>query len=505
VIDAAFLRDSYEGRIRLIGHLGCADVADIEFRLRQLVNECLSHIISAHHNLPPRIYNNSNQYLAIKVPSQRLKDVERELDELIKWFRGGKKPRSRAWISNYAMAAMVGHPPFGKTIIAATKHQTRRIGIGRGTERYRLDRRRVYFWDILSADEAIRKAQIELYSNWRDEEGDPLYLELIPLETDWPDSFLQLVERYQRLGRVSLRDLKRALAPGDLQRMAAGTREAKHLIQFMRSSFDRKSGMTIERWARCEPGFYLINAMLDVIWPYSKGRPRTSTLGERRADGERSQRQLLGDLAQNLVDLIQEKLNQNPEFASEKYAEIRAPKHFLGEDEHYVTQVEDILLLILSLRREFVAYFVARHTIAGICEAIFLHEDDEDTIAAANCIIGPVIDKIDNRLAARRMFLGFGADHLRENAFKWCGLLAPSARHHWRGERELAGIIFPITNRDQDRHLALYGDLIRSVAPDADTLRAWTRLSAWAADPESGRKFWEVVLPEVDDNEHILG
>lgn len=500
MIDEAILRDSYEGRIRLIRNLGCRDVIDVEFRLRQVVNECLSQIISAHYNLPPRIYNNSNQYLAIKAPSQRLRDVERELDELVKWFRGGKKPRSRAWISNYAIAAMVGHPPFGKTIIAATKHQTTRMVTGGGTKRYCLDNRRLYFWDVLATDEAIRKAQIDLYSNWRDEEGDPLYLELIPLETDWPDSFLRLVQRYQRLGRIPLRDLKRALAPGDMQRMAAGTTEAKYVIQFMRSSFDQKSGMTIERWARCEPGFELINAMLDVIWPYSKGRPRTSRLGERRADGDQSQRQLLVDLAQNLIDLIQEKLNRNPEFASEKYAEIRAPKHFLGDAEHYMTQVNDILLLILSLRSEFVAYFVARHTIAGICEAIFLREDDEEIIAAANRIIGPVIDKIDNRLAARRIFLGFGADHLRENAFKWCGLLAPPARHHWRGERELAGMVFPVTNLDQDCHLALYGDLIRSFAPDADTLLSWNRLSAWADDPEAGRKFWGIILPEAERN-----
>lgn len=499
MIDEAFLRESFEARIRLITRLGCADVVDVEFRLRQLVNECLSQIISAHHNLPPRIYNNSNQYLAIKVPSQRLKDVERELDEFEKWFRGGKKPRSRAWISSYAIAAMVGYPPFGKTIIAATKHKVTRMVAGRGLNRYRLDSKQIYFWDILSTDKAIIKGQLELYSNWRDEEGKPLYLESIPLVSDWPDSFLRLVQRYQRLGRIPLRDLKRALAPGDLQRMAAGTRQAKHAIEFMRSSFDQKSGMTIERWARCEPGLHLISAMLNVIWPYSKGRPRTSRLGERRAEGDRSQRQLLGDLAQNLVDLVQEKVNRNLEFASEKYAEIRAPNHFLGEDEHYVTQVDEILLLILSLRREFVAYFVARHTIAGICEAVFLHEDDEEIIAAANCITGPVIDKIDGRLAARRMFLGFGADHLRENAFKWCGLLAPSARQHWRGERELAGMVFPVTNRDQDRHLALYDDLIRSLAQDADTLFSWNRLSAWAGDPEAGQKFWRIILPEVDD------
>lgn len=505
MIDEAFLRESFEARIRLIKRLGCADVVDVEFRLRQIVNECLSQIISAHHNLPPRIYNNSNQYLAIKVPSQRLKDIERELDEFDKWFRGGKKPRSRAWISSYAIATMVGHPPFGKAIIAATKHQTTRIATGRGAECYRLDHRRIYFWDILSADEAIRKAQIDLYSNWWDEEGNRLRLELIPLVTDWPDSFLRLVQRYQRSGRIPLRDLKRALAPGEMQHMAAGTRQAKHVIQFFRSSFDQKSGMTIERWARCEPGFHLINAMLDVIWPYSKGRPRTSRLGARRADGDRSQRQLLGDLAQNLVDLVQEKVNRNLEFASEKYAEIRAPNHFLGEDEHYVTQVDDILLLILSLRREFVAYFVARHTIAGICEAVFLHEDDEEIIAAANCIIGPMIDRIDNRLAARRIFLGFGADHLRENAFKWCGLLTPSARQYWRGERELAGMVFPATNLDHDRHLVLYGDLIRSFSPDADTLLSWDRLSAWAGDPEAGRKYWRIIFPEVDDNEHILG
>lgn len=500
MIDEAILRDSYEARIRLIRKLGCSNVIDVEFRLRQLVNECLSRIISAHHNLPPRIYNNSNQYLAIKVPSQRLKDVERELGELVEWFQGGKKPRSREWISSYAIAAMVGHPPFGKTIVAATKHRVTRIVTGDGVKRYRLDDRQLYFWNILASDKAIRKAQIDFYSDWRDKEGNRLYLELIPLETDWPDSFLRLVQRYQRLGRIPLRDLKRALAPGDMPRMAAGTTEAKYVIQFMRSSFDQKSRMTIERWARCEPGFYLINTMLDVIWPYSKGRPRTSTLGERRADGAHSQRQLLGDLAQNLVDLIQEKLNLDPEFASEKYVEVRAPKHFLGDAENYMTQLNDILQLILSLRREFAAYSVARHTIVGICEAVFQREDDEEIIAAANCIIGPVIDKIDNRLAARRMFLGFGADHLRENAFKWCGLLAPSAREHWRGEREFAGMVFPVANLDQDRHLALYGDLIRSFAPDPDTLRAWNRLSAWAGDPEAGRKFWDVVLPEIDDN-----
>jgi hypothetical protein len=501
MIDETILRESYEGRISLLKNLGHRDVADVEHKLRLLVNECLANIITGHHNLPPREYNDteSNQYLTIKIPSQRLKDIERELDELIKWFEGGRKPRSREWISSYSIAAMVGHPPFGKTIIAATKRKSTRIaGAGRGSNCYRLDRRQIYFWDMLSTNNAIMRGQIDLYSNLRDEEGNRLYLEFIPLETNWPDSFKRLVQRYRRLDRILVKDLKSALSPRDFQHMVAGTTQARSLVQFMRADCGKT---TIEQWTGCEPGFALITAMLNAIWPYSKGQPAVSSLGERRAEGDHSEREFLSDLAQNLVDLTQVKLDANPEFESESYNSVRALKHFLGNPAHYMTKVNDILLLILSLREELVAYFVARHTINEICEAVFSNENDEEIIAAADRIIGPVVDKIDSRLAARRAFLNFGTDHPRGNVFKWFGRLDPDARQCWRGEKELAGMIFPVADLDQDRHLTLYGDLIRSFEPDADTQRAWSKLSAWAGDPEAGRKFWRVVIPEIDDRD----
>jgi hypothetical protein len=499
VIDETILSESHERRISLIKGLGHGDVEDVAYRLRLLVNECLDNIQTAHHNLPPRKYKNSNKFLTIKVPSQRLKDIEKELSELIAWFKGGRKPRSRKWVSRYAIAAMVGHPPFGKAIFVVTKHKvTRIVTASRGFGRLRLDSKQAYFWDMLSTDEAIIKGQIELYANLRDEDGKPLYFELIPLDTDWPDSFERLAQRCRRLDRILLKDLESALSHQDFQRMAAGTTEARSIVQFMRGSSGKT---TIDRWARCEPAFALITAMLDVVWPYSKGQPRASTLGELRAEGSRSERELLSDLAQNLVDLTQEKLDASPEFQSENYERVRAPKHFLGDSENYTTKADEILRLILSLREELVAYYVTRHTITEICEAALQREDDEEIRAAADCIIGPVVDKIESRLAARRTFLNFGADHLRENAFKWCGRLDPSARKHWRGEDELAGMAFPVTVLDRDRHLALYDSLVGSLELSAEEKQAWTKLMAWART--EGRGFWRVAVPELDERRNL--
>ena len=122
-IDQEFLWESHRQRIALIKMLGNADAEETEIKLRLLVNECIGGIRDAIRDLPSATrYETSNETAAVKSPSQRFRDIEQELSELADWFGGGRKPRLRPEISNHAIAAMLGFAPFGKGVIAATKH-----------------------------------------------------------------------------------------------------------------------------------------------------------------------------------------------------------------------------------------------------------------------------------------------------------------------------------------------------------------------------------------------
>ena len=495
MVDREFLLESHDQRTALIKKLGVANAEKIELQLRLLVNECIGGIRDALRDLPePKRYDRSNETAAVKSPSERFGDIEQELGELVDWFGGGRRPRERPEISNHTIAAMLGLKPFGKTIIAATKHD---IATENGTKRGLsgsaiLEGKKIYFFDVLSEDPEIAKSQIELYSGLQTEEGQPLYLEVEPLAMDWPAAFLRLIER-QQLGHLPLIDLDNALSRQDYPFMHRGSAQTLAMVKHLRGDFDRRSLATVAKWARCEPGFDLIAAMLDEVWPWSRGEPPANRLGEIRAKGLHAPRQLLIDLANNLVDLVQEKVNCEEQFQDQKYIVIKPPHHFLGSDETYNEQVSDILALIIELRKEATAYFVARHTVAGICEAVFEHEHDDELIVAANCVSETVVAKIEARLAARRQFLKFGADRLRRRALKWFGRLDPSSRSHWKGETTLAAAIFPVPDLDQNRHLRLYDNLVRSLDLGIEGSRAWTKLATWAGS--DGRHFWQVVAP----------
>jgi hypothetical protein len=497
VIDPEFLLESHDQRVALIRNLGFANARTTEIKLRLLVNECIGGIRDAVRDLPePTRYDGSHESAAVKSPSQRFRDIEQELSELVDWFGGGRKPRLRPAISNHAIAAMLGLAPFGWTIIAATRHHVisennANGGISGGAI---LRRETPHFFDVLSKQPEIAQSQIELYSGLQTEQGEPLYLQVESLTTEWPAKFLGLVDR-QQLGHIPFGDLDDALSRADYPSMYRGTSQTLSMVKHLRSDFDRRSHATVEKWARCEPGFNLISAMLDEVWPWSKGiPPDTNRLGQTRAEGLRSPRQLLNDLANNLVDLVQEKINSEEQFQDQQYLVLKSPNHFLGNDKTYDDQVSDLLALIIELRKEATAYSVARHTIGDICEAVFEHNCDDEMISAANCVSEAIMTRIDYRLAARRQFLKFGDDHLRRRTFKWFGRLDPRARQHWKGETALAGAIYPVPDLDQNRHLKLYNDLVVTLDLDLEGSRAWIKLATWAGG--DGREFWQVVVPD---------
>lgn len=497
MIDPEILTESHTERMDLIRKLGIRDLEDVEYRLRLLVNQCLDDIKAIRRDLPAyKRYESSNESAAIKIPSQRLRDIEREFDELIKWFEGGRRPRLRNYVSGYAIDAMLGNPPFGRHFIVLSRHDTQPMLTADRPSDRQVTRKKVHFFDVLSSDRSIAACQIDLYSNLRTAENEPLLLEVIPIEINWPAALERVAQRRdQRIGHVQIGELEAAFSRDDFLVMAEEAKKTRAIVHFMRDNSDQRSKASVGRWARCEPAFELVSAMLDEVWPLTKGHPQANRLGAKRAKGSRSDRQLLRELVQNLADLVQEKINADHDFRSERFDDVRAPNHFLGKIT-YDNQLEDLFNLILGLRQEFVAYSVARHTIAEIVEAAVRQGKDEIS-TAANRVSEFIIVKIDGRIAARRIFLNFGADHLQGNAVKWCGRLDPNMRQHWNGAAELIGMAYPTADLDQDHHLGLCDDLVRALEPDNETSPAWEDLRAWAQN--EGRRFWRVAIPEIDE------
>ena len=490
MISEEFRQESHAQRIDLLKRLGCSSVHETEYKLRLLVNQCVYDIKVACRDTPQATrYETSGHSSHVKNPSQRLKHIEAELKEFLGWFDGGRRPRLRTKLSRHAVALMLGLPPFGKTYIAVTKHNVRaeeRLA-PQSPRRMRLEGKRIYFVDILSSDERIAQGQIELYSGFRTENGEPLNLEIHPIEMKWPASFTNFVNAHERSGanHFSQRELEAALSEEDFPIMAEETARTLTLIQFLRLDIDQRSKATIAKWARCEPGFAMIAGMLDAVWPPVKGPPTAIIKGE----GSQTYVRVLEDLAIVLVRLVQEKLNVENEFKGLEFEQVRNPNHFLGKRK--VAAARDILSLIQELRAEEIGYFIARHTISEICSAACDHADDM-LKSAADRVSATIVSKLDGRLTARRQFLGFGADLHRGTAFKWCGRLDPNARQRWPDEAQLAASAFPIADLDRDRHLALYDRLVRSFDLPPDILFQWTELAAWAAN--AGRAFWRVTM-----------
>ena len=556
------LKESFRQRLDFLKRLGSADIVETEFNLRALVNQCLVDITVACRDLPePNRYVNSNNPSHVKSPSQRLSHIEAELEELVRWFDGGNRPRLRGRISRYSIAAMLGRAPFGGQWIAATRCEVevtapkgrrvtaakfyklrvfkRRHGglakrlrvrnVGKRLKRkwgdwrdrprardYTLRGRRIYFVDMLSQFERIRQGQIELYTQLRTLNGERLHLEVTPFEREWPTAFVDLFpdrlrpferewptaftdrvpDRHQEISRhVSLNEIESVIANDQFPRMAEASRQTILFVQGLRQHYDQKSKATIAKWARCEPGFALISRMLDLVWPTAKGHPNSAA----RLYDLQTNLQILEDLAANLVAETQIRLNNFDEFKKRDFDTVRRPHHFLGQREEAAAR--DILALILDLRSELNAYLIARDTIDAICDAVFSRANDKLN-AEANLVCASILPTLDNRIAARKQFLGFGADLLRASNFKWFGCLDPKKRLRWTKAAELAATVVAEADLNQDHHLALYNDLIRSLQLKPDDLRAWSMLAEWAA--VAGRRFWRVRTPPNFSSDSIV-
>ncbi len=496
MIDPEFLEESDKQRMRLLRRLECRDADEVEYILNILVQRCLNAVKEACCNAPePTRYKTSNNSSHIKIPSDRMKDIEQELGELDSWFRSGRRPRLRTQISTWTIAAMVGLPPFGKHYIAVTTHKVtaeeRRAPLE--TRIVNLEHKNLHLFDILSSNDAIMQCQIELYSTLRTTADIQLYLEIGDIDVYWPTSFTNFVDLHLETGRESfgLKDLEAVLSYDDFTRMGYELTGTQALFRRLRREYDQRSKATVATWAGCEPGFALIKGMLNHVWPVIRGQPTGKPKGRSRA--VQSQQQDLEDLAGNLSALVQEILNSKEALDKPKFERVRSPNHFLGDkgDDAAV----GICSLILRLRKEQIAYTIARDTLDAICDAVFYHAN-EMLNSEANKVCSKITTPIGHRLTARKVFLGYGADRMEGSAFKWCGQLDPYKLKHWPGTDKLAATAFPNPNRDQTYHLELYTDLVRSLVVDDEAMHAWWRIAAWAGG--EGRESWKVVIPEFD-------
>lgn len=153
----------------------------------------------------------------------------------------------------------------------------------------------------------------------------------------------------------------------------------------------------------------------------------------------------------------------------------------------------------MSLRLEFLACYVARHTIVAIVRSVIEHAlESKSIVDAADVVSGTIVTTIDGHMNHLRFYLNFGSDRPRGSSPKWFGRFEPERLHRWKEAAQFANALFPVTNNDPDFHLDAYAELIASLKPltlEADPAwktaqSAWTILETWARGP--GRACWKV-------------
>lgn len=495
----------------IIRRLGRARHLNADYdQLDAAVQACIAALLDTVTDVPVRTASKTSKYRPlVKVPSQKLSDIKTELEELLKWFSTGRRPSKRKEISEYALAAMLGESPFGNQVIAARQpaEAPSCTESDDGSDRPTRSTSNVFYYEMLSGDPAIAEAQVDRFLNLRGPDDQPLAVTCHKFHNPWPTPFTEIVRRARkRSASISIDSVQEMLnthQPNGKAEDKTAREGMKKGVLTVLGMFEHlfgdleKSRITLARWSRPDPIFALVRTAIDVVWPITQGLPSTRRIP--LTEGQTSERELLQDLAQQLVTWVQAIVDAaEPGSASKDrigarlYARYGGNQSVIGTRDNQATRAGEIVFLVLSLRAERLAYSFARSTMVTICQAVLSNTKDEALFAAAQCVSTHVITQIDKRKVARDRLLDFGYDHLEGDTLKWFGRFQVSARFNWGGESQLAQLVLGgrYTKQRLLKHFdELVQDLFSHGRIDKTSVDAWARLSNWAGS--RGRTRWE--------------
>jgi hypothetical protein len=533
-----FLNESYRERVDIIRKLGFRRPADTERTVQWSIMQCIDEITEACRDLPvAERYEGSNNSHEVLDPSQRFPDLRKELQRLYMFFRRkqhglrGRPPKMPEFVGQDALCALLGGAPFGDELIVASTMDFE--SVKRSKPKIRTKTITVVEWDFCSRAPSIRSEQIEEFSKLHTGDGRPLAISWRSLANDWPPKLFEYVQQARCEnpgGHLSLERFTEAIGEDvsgaitnigltlsmieyfleridsrtphrkpDGRRCRAGRRgrggAQKKKANKREPRVDKRKGkITVTDWSRADPAFALASSIINHVWPISRGVPSFNTRGQRRADG-RSERELIAELISNVARLVQRLINDSPDFKGPKFDSVCRKNTFLGPGRAIVAKSGALVALILALRTQLVAYWIARSTIFAICDAAYTHAGDDDVRAAAHCVSATVITSLDKLITDRRQYLRFGAARVRSEVAKWFGPVNPDIKRGLNREQRIVRAVLPAI-RSRARHLDLYTDLVCSLKVGEDALAAWRRLADWADD--DGRAWWKVCSPDPD-------
>jgi hypothetical protein len=499
----------HDDRRRLIQSLGYQGQERlVEMKIAQSVERCLESIVATCRDLPPKVYrdNSKNPYETLD-PSQRLIDQQKELQRLHKIFvraqtgGRGRWPRLPNVVSYDATCLLLGDEPYGQAIIVAAGLDFDPSQIGE----YAIPAQECanVYWEYYSNNREIAEEQFEAFRKLRTPDGKPLLVRIRLFTRKWPEKLFRLVQKARCMydgGDVPLDEFREAVSD-NIEEVTRNIGVALTMIEYIRGINDPHGTATVADWSRREPGFALALSVIDCVWPISKGIPPVNAQGEVGAVGDRTTRELILDLVQNVIDLVQVRLDVDPEFEGNEFRSVREHNHCLGECDGVFEKVDRLTALVLALRSELVAYWVARYTIKAICESAFEHADKKIS-AAANRVSMDIITSLDGLIAQRRQYLRFGSDRLRGNVLKWFGHFKPDERSLWGGEARIVKSVFPNFDPDHAQHLERFSALIESLEMGDEACAAWMELANWSRG--EGRALWKICRPDPDRLSEIL-
>lgn len=530
-----FLNVSHRERADTIRKLGFRRPAVIEMKIQCSIMDCMDDIEKACRDLPvAERYKGSNNSQEVLDPSQRFSELRQELQRLYKYLlrkeRGGRGlwPTMPVFVGHDALCALLGEGPFGDKLIVATKMDFEPIG--RSKTKIRVKTITVVEWDFYSHDPSIRSEQFKKFSRLYAEDA----VSWRSLAKDWPPELFECVQQARRINPHCNLPLERFVeAIGDEKEKAiANIGLALSMIEYFIKRIDigapihepdgtrcrargrscggarkkkankhasqvnkMKRKTTITDWSRSDPGFALASSIINCVSPISRGVPSFNTLGHRRAAGRRSQRELIAELICNVVKLVQRHIDSSQDLKGPEFNSVCRQNTFLGSGRAMVAKSGALVALILALRTQLVAYWIARSTMFEIC-GVGRTSGDEDVAAAADCVIATVITSLDRLIVDRRQHLRFGTGRVRSEVGKWFGPVNPDIKRGLSREHSIVRAVFPKLVQNRAHHINLYSDLIESLNIGDDALAAWECLSKWAET--GGRAKWKVRSPDPD-------
>jgi hypothetical protein len=546
VTSKEFLDASHLERADTIRKLGFRRPAVIEDSIQWSIMQCMDDIAEACRDLPmAERYDGSNNSREVLDPSQSFPGLRNELQRLYKYFlkaqQGGRgrPPKMPKSVGHDALCALLGEAPFGDELIVAAKMDFEPIK--RSKTKVRVKTITIVRWEFYSRKPSIRREQCKRFSKLRTADGCPLVVSTRSLAKNaWPASFLKFMQEARRrnpqsslpleefieaigderagaianIGRVlsMIEHFLEIIDSGSLirepdetrSRAAAraqrGSRTKKANTRASEAN-KRKGKTTVTDWSSSDPGFALASSIIHCVAPISRGVPSFNTRGQRRANG-RSQRELIAELIRNAVKLVQKHIDSSPVFEGPEYKSVCRKNTFLGPGRSTTRRVDALVALILALRTQLLAYWIARSTIFAICAAAYTHARDEDVIAAAHCVSATIITSLDTLIDDRRQHLRFGTDRVRSEVGKWFGFFTPDTKRGLSREQRIVRAVLPRLGPSRTRHLTLYSELIQALNVGDDALAAWMRLAEWAKDGNG--TWWRVCVPDSDQFNEVF-